>query len=383
MRSIVWMVTLAFAVVGCAGAPASADPADPAPAEDGGVELADAGVGGSPDGGGATGPDLDAGPAITAPRNTWTWVDVPGSACDDGSPTGLAVNLTDSPNVLVFMNGGGACWDATSCLVLNVAVHGPIGRTQFEVFRATFADSVLDRSLAGSPFAGWNLVWIPYCTGDLHGGQNVATYTRLTGEPRAYHHVGHLNVLADLRRLAPTFANARKVVLAGSSAGGFGAMLNQPAFHAAFPASTLMVLDDSGPMIEGFRPEAVAGFFANWRLDLLVDPVCGPGCRTDLSLMHSGLAALGDRTALLSSTRDATMRTYAGLSAPEFEAALRSLERERVRPSPGDRVFFVDGTTHTMLHHPARFSQDGVSLLPWLTWLVDADPAWASVIPRE
>jgi hypothetical protein len=36
-----------------------------------------------------------------------------------------------SPLFIYFM-GGGACWDASSCLVLNTAVHGPFGQAQWE-----------------------------------------------------------------------------------------------------------------------------------------------------------------------------------------------------------------------------------------------------------
>jgi len=336
------------------------------------------GTGGGSGGGGAGG---GLGTPITAPASTWTWVDFPDSACDDGTPTGIGVNLTNSPNVLVFFNGGGACWDASTCLVLNTATHGPFGSTQFASVSGALSGGIFDRNLSGNPFATWSYVFIPYCTGDLHGGQNVAMYSTATG-PRAYHHVGHENVLAYLRRLIPTFSSAQKVVVSGSSAGGYGAMLNQPDFHAGFPGATLYVLDDSGPMINGFPAATVQGFFTNWRLDLVVDPVCGTTCRTDLSAMHSALATTyGDRSALLSSLQDQTISSYAQMTATQFQTALLALELNRIRPQPKDHVFFVTGQTHTMLGNPASFSQNGVFLLPWLTQFVADDPTWTSVMP--
>ena len=57
-----------------------------------------------------------AGVPIEAPLNQWTWVPVEGAYCGDGSPTGFAFNPTDqSPNVLIFFMGGGACWDYKGC----------------------------------------------------------------------------------------------------------------------------------------------------------------------------------------------------------------------------------------------------------------------------
>src|SRR5262249_24982242 len=62
-----------------------------------------------------TTPPLPSGP-ITAEREVWTWVPFDDAFCADGNPTGLAVNLTDrSKNALIFLMGGGACWDYASC----------------------------------------------------------------------------------------------------------------------------------------------------------------------------------------------------------------------------------------------------------------------------
>ena len=288
------LLACSFLVMLCAcGAPTAT--LDGGSGGGGGVSAAGGGsVGGGAGGGGGGGGGaaVDAGLPIDAPTNTWTWVDVPGSACDDGTPTGIGVNLTGSPNVLVYLQGGGACWDALTCLTLNSATHGPYGSAQFTAQfppAGNATGTAFDRTQAGNPFATWNFVYVPYCTGDLHGGQNVAMYATNSGT-RAYHHVGHTNVQAYLRRLIPTFASAQKVVLSGSSAGGYGTLLNQPDFHTAFPNSKLYVLDDSGPVITGFPTAQLQGFMTNWRLDLVTDPVCGMACRTDLSLLQSSLA---------------------------------------------------------------------------------------------
>ena len=110
--------------------------------------------------------------------------------------------------------------------------------------------------------------------------------------------------------------------------------------------------------------------------------MCGMACRTDLSLLPTSLAtAYGDRTALLSSLQDQTIRQYAQMTAAQFQTALLSLELNRIRPQPKDHVFFVTGQTHTMLGNVAGFSQNGVSLLPWLTDFVNDSATWTSVLP--
>ncbi|HLK11094.1 MAG TPA: pectin acetylesterase-family hydrolase [Candidatus Binatia bacterium] len=326
------------------------------------------------------------GPAtpIVAPLGQWTWVDFPDATCDDGSPTGIGVNLTSGPNVLVFLDGGGACWDYTTCYVLNTATHGPFGKAQFDARTGGTAGSILDRQLAGNPFADWSLVFVPYCTGDVHAGDNVIVYQN-GATSRTYHHTGHANVLAYLRRLAPTFPSPEKLVVSGASAGGFGALANYADFRAHWPSAAVYLLDDSGPPLESTAYSGALhdAWVASWRLDEVLDPLCGTACLADFSLALPALAMRypHDRLALLESEQDGVIRTFYGLSATAFETALLTMAADRLDPTATFHYFFITGSTHTMLGSPAGFSQNGVPLLAWVTQLVDDDPAWGSIKP--
>ena len=83
------------------------------------TDAADATTDAGTDGG------LDAG--FDLPLETWTWVDVPGMVCGNGSPTGIAINpSTRSQKLVILVEGGGACWEAANCygiLVPITAVH--------------------------------------------------------------------------------------------------------------------------------------------------------------------------------------------------------------------------------------------------------------------
>src|SRR5579872_283862 len=85
--------------------------------------------------------------AIIAQPLTWTWVPFSNCFCMEGSTTGIGVNLnTNSSRVLLYLLGGGACWDYTTCYVLNTAVHGPFGEPQFTNAIAQFEQQwFLDR----------------------------------------------------------------------------------------------------------------------------------------------------------------------------------------------------------------------------------------------
>ena len=324
---------------------------------------------------------------IQTTMNTWSWVDFPDSSCDDGTPTGIGVNQGSSSNLLVFMNGGGACWDYETCFILHTASSGPFGATQFNsMIGQTNANTVFDRNDANNPFKDWSYVFIPYCTGDVHAGNNVAMYTDNNGmDPHMYHHEGHKNILAYVPRIAATWPSPGKLVVSGSSAGGYGTAFNFDTFRQYWPSGKVYMLDDSGPVLEGSAiPDGYrAAWYMQWRIDELLTPLCGDACKTDFSKAVTLLAQKysKDRMALLSSEQDQTIRGYFLLSPSGFQGELNTVTMDVFDKLPNYKHFYVDGQTHTMLGNVNNFTSQGTSLQTWLTQFVGDDPAWGSLQP--
>jgi hypothetical protein len=324
-----------------------------------------------------------------APKNTWTWIDFPDSQCDDGSPTGMGVNGGDGGNLLVFFNGGGACWDYLTCYMLNTATHGPYGKTEFDaqLAGASQTNTIFDRSDAANPFKDWSFVFIPYCTGDVHAGDNTMMYSDNSGMiTKTYHHAGHANVLAFVPRIAGTWPQPGKLVVSGSSAGGFGASFNYDTFRHYYPTGPAYLIDDSGPTFEGdsLPMSYVSSWYTSWRLDKVLDPICGmQDCKSDLSLAVKLLASTypNDRMSLLSSLQDQTIRSYFLQSPSGFQTALLMMAHDILDPTTNFRYFFVDGQTHTMLFNESAFTSQGTSLEAWLTQEVGDDAGWKSLKP--
>jgi hypothetical protein len=320
---------------------------------------------------------------IHAPSNTWTWVDVGGSVCDDGSQTGIGVNRQADDKLLIYFEGGGACGDYASCYQANTAAHGPFGAPELVLVAPSLSLSgVLDRSAARNPFADYSLVYIPYCTGDLHAGDQIVTYSLLS-DVRMYHHVGHTNALLALDRIVATWPNLKKLVVSGISAGGYGASANYIQFRARWPGASAYLVDDSGPLLRmSDTSMLLETWFEKWGVYDWLGDVC-PACNTDISQLYPTLSATfpADRMALLSSLNDAVISGFYSKSSDVFQAELLALATMVIDPLPRFARFFVDGTSHTMLPVPEAFSTKGVDLWTWLTRMVSDDPAWATVAP--
>jgi hypothetical protein len=336
------------------------------------------------------------------PPLTWTWVPIEGAVCSDGSPTGVGVERGPgaSPNVLVFLMGGGACFDLVSCFTFPTATPGPYGASELDRdMRAIAPGSVFDRTLPGNPYRDFTFVFVPYCTGDVHAGDAVQTYP---GAPRPWQHKGRVNLQRDFAYLAATLDAPAKVVVSGASAGGFGALLAFGLAKEAWPQAKGYLVDDSGPPIDAIPQATVELWYASWDLGTAVNAICGSDvqdllCRENLSLVFPALEARypEDRFALLSSTQDGTMRSFFGalttappyfvsMDAATFESGVRDLAAllEDDTPPGESHAFVIPGTSHTMLGTPAAatFTAGGVPLLEWLRRQVEDDPAWAAAI---
>jgi hypothetical protein len=270
-----------------------------------------------------------------------------------------------------------------SCAVLNTSTHGPQAQKQWDAQQAILKGSILDRS-GQHPFADYNLVFVPYCTGDVHSGDHVATYTSGSNQ-KVIHHKGRANLQVFMRRLGATFADSEKVVVAGSSAGGFGVAINYDVVRAYFPRAQGYMLDDSGPILVGDDVPAKLRdtWISTWGLQPLLTARC-PECSTDLSAMLSHHASdyPHDRLALLSYTEDSVIRTFLGLrSAAQYEMNLSTLATKFYDPRETARYYYVAGSGHTFLLNPTSTIAQGVALPDWLTAFVSDDPAWRSTKP--
>ncbi|MFQ3234549.1 MAG: hypothetical protein ACI9C4_000100 [Paraglaciecola sp.] len=199
-----------------------------------------------------------------------------------------------SDNVLVFFNGGGSCWNDATCVASLALANIPGNRPTYnpsvlQQNSPVGAGGVFDDDNDDNPFKDWNKVFIPYCTGDLHAGSNEVAYTdvdgTITGYPGApvsVKHHGFDNFMAVREWMKQQFKGKKdkleKLLVTGSSAGGYGAILNFPYVQSAFPKTKVSLLADASASVvtEGFIND-VFTLDKNWNLDESLPPIFSDG----------------------------------------------------------------------------------------------------------
>ncbi|WCL48331.1 pectin acetylesterase-family hydrolase [Leptospira sp. GIMC2001] len=167
----------------------------------------------------------------------------------------------NSNNYLINFMGGGACWDAKNCLGTSTPTYFNQA-DRFSNLAARYAfNGFLDETNPINPFKDWNIVFIPYCSGDLHWGSNDTSYNHpTTGVSTPFKHRGFQNFLSvlDFMRKSSDFnppSNA-KILVTGQSAGGYGALYNFPYIAEAFSGREVHLISDAsnGIVPNNFEP---------------------------------------------------------------------------------------------------------------------------------
>lgn len=206
-------------------------------------EAADDSAGGSSSA--ATGTSADGSGAIA-----WERVVAPAECqCSDASEFQYWIHRGDSDRVVFFLEGGGACFSAETCapgesatFKPNLAEDGPDGPGGGDGL-----GGLLDLSDPENPLAGASVVYVPYCTGDLHLGSATHDY----GNGVVVQHVGRTNAGAALETMAEEFPDASEVIVFGQSAGSAGAPLYGGLAHDLLPDAQITVLADASGAYPG------------------------------------------------------------------------------------------------------------------------------------
>lgn len=173
--------------------------------------------------------------------------------CSDGSPFSIFTRKGASDNLIIHFAGGGACWDSITCaspINLMSVFDGDSRQLKSfyipEIFRAIpkLITGLLNNEAASNPFKDWSVVYIPYCTGDLHIGNVTNSYT-YDGKNFEIHHNGRNNSLAALEWAFNNFKTPGKILVSGESAGAYASAFWAPVVAKHYENKKIYQLSDA------------------------------------------------------------------------------------------------------------------------------------------
>lgn len=309
-------------------------------------------------------------------------VELPGAMCADGTSSYYTVIARkQSENLLIFLNGGGACWDPATCMkgyAVNLTRRAPIVDWNTGTGIRNSKDPL-------NPFANFSVLSVPYCTGDLFMGDAVNNYGTKE-KPFIVRHHGYRNVELALEAAAQHFPRPDKVALVGMSAGAIGAFHHLSSFDKHFPSSSKYVISDAGTP---FKPPHLLennyrALLAVWnvKINFPNNPLGRPIEHFGDLLEYNKRSFPNVRYGLIQAYSDYIMTFFAYRigSRDPFNAvkgsAIDVADHYLGPDALNDRVFFVDSWAHTLTDGDlAKTKSVGVSLNDWLTNMV-SDLSW-------
>jgi hypothetical protein len=338
-------------------------------------------------------PDYDGEPLPDSPVGEWTWVEVPDAYCRDGTTTGIGVRRGATDKLVLFFEGGGACFNGLTCS----ANPEHFAFAEFYQWSWTYGwGGIFDDDHPDNPVRDWTVVYIPYCTGDVHAGER--TDVDILEGPEDQRFTGYANVDAYLRRIVPSFGGSTDVLVTGVSAGGFGAGFNYHRLARVFPGKVTL-LDDSGPVMrdEYLAPCLQQQWRDLWNLDATLPPGCDDCFGQDGGGLHHIIEYLAarhpaQRMGYVSSVRDSTISIFYSFGLEQcvgfgpvftgsmFEQGLYDLRDEVLLPLANTGSYFIPGGNHTWLGDWVFYETvvDGVPLTDWVADLLAGEVSHVS-----
>lgn len=293
--------------------------------------------------------------------------------CGDGSEFHFWVRDRNPAKVLFFLEGGGACFSPETCDPSDPAYKTAIGHD------ATLSDAtegIWDDSRTDNPFRDWSVVFVPYCTGDVHIGNNTTDY----GNGVVVEHKGFVNATAALDTMAARFPDATEIVVSGESAGSVPDPLYAGMAADLFPDARITVLaDGSGayPDIAGINT-LIGGLWGtmnavpDWPENegQTVETWSFPGL-----FIQAGLHAPRIVFARHDFAYDKTQGFFSSLAGIAADDLVQLIDRNEAQiEAAGVNLlsYISPGDDHTILSKNALYEHEveGVAFLDWITALL-------------
>ncbi len=308
-------------------------------------------------------------PALAA--DAWETITPGGeTSCALGTPYSFHARRADPEKLVVFFNGGGACWAGQTCdPTVEPTTYVPSAQMGHNDPRTH--NGIFDLDNPANPVGDWSMVFVSYCTGDVHLGETDKTYAKPDGSDITIRHRGHVNAHAALTWMKENIGGAKQVLVAGSSAGAIAAPVYAGVVSKAYPDARVQQLGDGAG---GYSSPEIGNLLVNWGVvDILPSWLpLEPETVTSFNGLYEGAAEAFPEIsfAQYDAAHDGVQIGFqqalkGGTALHEQMTANRAALSAAI---PGFKSFTAGGAEHTILRAPYlySYSANGTSFVDWL-----------------
>ncbi len=312
-----------------------------------------------------------------------------GPICIAGTPYEVFSKIRNPSKLLIFLQGGGACWqDFYFCNILaEDQPPPPLAPPASGIWVDSFdtGDHVIP-----NPLQDYSVVYLPYCDGSVFSGDNDVVDANFPFGPVRFHR-GLRNATAGMDLARSLFPHAQRVMVAGSSAGGVGSAAFAP-FVARFEYGNrvnLSVFNDAGPVVVNLLAVGdVEARAADWQFGQFYPASC-----TDCNELGQQTAIIrwrldNDRSireAFYSTDGDSTNRFFTRVPTQAQYRALILAEHgalNAAHPRRYKRFIRSGDDEHTALQRPTFYlgAANGYPLWLWTANFHVPTPFWIDIV---
>ena len=321
-----------------------------------------------------------AGVSTTTSETPTDWQEILPAAnttCSDGSPYSFFVRHGDPDKLLVYFQGGGACWFRENCdpqMSPSYSIRiGNIDRANFGIFNLDNPDN---------PFKDHTTVFAPYCTADVHLGASDTVYPPVEeGQTDlVIRHQGRANVEAVLQWTYEHVPSPQDIFVTGSSAGAIPSPLYTALIADHYVDARIAQLGDGAGgyrrINNDSRPDEQWGTF-NFITQEQGFADLSPETMTYESLYIAAAQAHPDITfAEYDAAEDAVQKRFLNMSGQRDVALQQAIEANHadIRREVGNfSSYIAGGDSHTILGRPEFYTlaSDGVAIRDWVAALAN------------
>jgi hypothetical protein len=326
--------------------------------------------------------------------------------CVHGDPYMYWARKGTSNNLLMYYQGGGACWNDLTCFVANTCKKTATLADNPDLAGVGFADY----DNPENPFSDWNVVFVSYCSCDVHWGE---ANDKVYGVQDPVDHLGRVNAAVAEKFAREHFLDPDRVVATGSSAGSYGAIMNSYyLMKEVWPNADYAVLGDAGVGV--ITQDFLDKYIDNWNITANfpedLEGVALPVQNLSLVDLIDGLA--GKFPAARFANYDASYDGGGGSQCQFFQAmnhptgtllasegqkwwercctwnqCMRDFKAENASLKTNYKYYTDAGTRHTMFGSDKVYTVTkatnaagtGVTIADWVQAMVDDTPAWENV----